>query len=100
MALGSENESFGRVLVEAMACGLPIVATRVGGIPEIVREGKDGLLVAPGNTEEMAEAFLKLLKDGSLRDRLGKSGLERAEAFSMDLHVNRIIDIFEDAIGK
>ena len=100
LALGSENESFGRVLVEAMACGLPIIATRVGGIPEIVREGKDGLLVAPGNTEEMAEAFLKLLKDGSLRDRFSKSGLERAEAFNIDVHVNHISDIFEDCIGK
>ena len=100
LALGSENESFGRVLVEAMACGLPVVATRVGGIPEIVSDGKDGLLVAPGNTEQMAEAFLELLKNGSLRDRLVKSGLERAEAFSMGLNVNRINDIFEDAIKK
>ncbi len=100
LALGSENESFGRVLVEAMACGLPVVATRAGGIPEIVRDGEEGLLVRPGSVEEMAEAFLKLLKDDSLRRQLGKAGLKRAEAFDIEFHVNQISEIFEDCVGK
>jgi glycosyltransferase involved in cell wall biosynthesis len=100
LALGSQTESFGRVLVEAMASGLPIIATRAGGIPEIVRDHQDGLLVTPGNIAKMAEGFSRLLKDSSLRQRLRESGLERALIFDIKAHVNQMITIFEDCIKK
>ena len=65
LALASENESFGRVLVEAMCSGVPVIATRVGAIPEIIREDEDGILVKSGSVNEMSRAMLKLLSDDS-----------------------------------
>lgn len=100
LALGSDTESFGRVLVEAMASGLPIIATRAGGIPEIVRNERDGLLVAPGSIVEMAEGFSRLLKDHPLRKRLRESGLEHALSFDIKAHVNKMVTIFEECIKK
>ena len=63
-------EAFGLVLVEAMATQLPIIATRVGGVPDIVREGKTGLLVSPEAPEEMAGAMRRLISDPGLRHAL------------------------------
>lgn len=100
LILGSENEPFGRVLIEAMACGVPVVATRSGGVPEVVRHGEDGFLVVPGNVEEMAAAIVKILRDESLRERLVKSGRERANFFSLDAHVAKMVQIFENTLPK
>ena len=100
LALASQTESFGRVLVEAMACGLPVIATRAGGIPEIIRDNEDGLLVTPGSAAEMAEGFSRLLKNDSLRQRLIESGLERALSFDIKAHVNQMVTIFEECIKK
>ena len=100
MLLPSENEPFGRVLVEAMACGVPVVATRTGGIPEIVRDGQDGLLVAPGKVDEMTEAMLKLLNDDALRQETTRSALEQTKIFSLGAHVAKVIQVFEDTIKK
>lgn len=77
-ALPSENEPFGRAIIEAMAVGRPVVATRSGGVPEIVREGETGLLVEPGSAEQLGEAIVRLLSDESLAIRLGQAGLLRA----------------------
>lgn len=96
----SENESFGRVLAEAMACGTPVIATRTGGIPELVRHEKDGILVTPGDVEEMAEAVVKILKNNSLRRRFAKSARERAESFSLEAHVHKMIQIFDELEGS
>jgi glycosyltransferase involved in cell wall biosynthesis len=98
LLLTSENEPFGRVLVEAMACGVPVVATRCGGVPEIVRDGQDGLLVEPGHADQMAEAIRKLFKDNILRDRLVKSALKRAETFSIEDHAKAMHQLFSDII--
>lgn len=100
LVLGSKNEPFGRVLVEAMACSVPIVATRSGGVPEIVRHGQDGLLVSPGNEGEMAAAIAKIFKDESLRVRFAKSCQERACFFSLDTHVDKMIHVFENTLLK
>jgi glycosyltransferase involved in cell wall biosynthesis len=96
----SENEPFGRVLVEAMACGVPVLATRSGGIPEIVRDGQDGLLVAPGRVEEMAWTMLKLLNDDALRNEITRSALEQVNIFSLEAHVARMNELFQDTIKK
>jgi glycosyltransferase involved in cell wall biosynthesis len=98
LLLTSDNEPFGRVLVEAMACGLPVVATRCGGIPEIVREGLDGLLVAPGSTYEVSDAVVRLLNHDALRKRLSESGRKRAEEFSLENHVHLMVQVFEETL--
>jgi glycosyltransferase involved in cell wall biosynthesis len=99
LLLGSESESFGRVVVEAMACGVPVIATRVGAIPEILREKIDGILITPGSTTEVCEAALKLLRDESLRKRLSDSGRRRAEEFSLERHVKQMVRVFEETLG-
>lgn len=72
--LPSLSEGFGIVLLEAMSFGLPIVATRVGSIPELVRDEENGLLVLPANSESLADALKRLLDSEKLRQRLGTNG--------------------------
>jgi len=74
--LPSKREAFGLVNLEAMITGLPIVATKVGGIPEIIEDNENGILIEPENSEAIAEALKKLVKSESLREKLGKRGLE------------------------
>ena len=81
-ALG--QESFGLVLVEAMAAGLPVVATRIPGYDEVVRDGVDGLLVPPDDPAALAAAILRVLTDPALALRLAGSGKARAAEFSWD----------------
>jgi glycosyltransferase involved in cell wall biosynthesis len=71
------NEAFPLPPIEAMACRLPVIATRSGGIPESVEDGKTGLLVERGNAAELARAILKLLADEDLRKSMGMAGRER-----------------------
>jgi glycosyltransferase involved in cell wall biosynthesis len=70
LVLPSVNEAVGRVLIEAGACGIPVVATNVGGVPEIVRDNETGVLVAPGSPEEMARAIIDLLNSEGKRQRM------------------------------
>jgi glycosyltransferase involved in cell wall biosynthesis len=98
--LVSENESFGRVLVEAMACGAPVVAAESGGITEIIRHQRDGLLVPPGDVEKLQTVLTSLLGDQLIRDRYAESALKRAENFSLDRHVARMVEVFEDTISN
>lgn len=98
LLLTSDNEPFGRVLVEAMACGLPVIATRSGGVPEIVREGIDGILVSPGSANEVCEAVLKLFRNEDLRKSLSESGRKRAEEFSIERHLNQMVEVFEETL--
>ncbi len=74
-------------LMEAMACGLPVVASRISGIPELVEEGVSGLLFTPGNAEEAAAALERLAQDLELRTRIGRAARERVEQ-SYDLVKN------------
>jgi glycosyltransferase involved in cell wall biosynthesis len=85
MALPSLWEGFGLVLLEAMAAGKPIVASRVGPIPEVVVHGETGLLVEPGRSEPLAAALIELLGSPALAARFGVAGRRRArEHFSLD----------------
>ncbi|TAK34795.1 MAG: glycosyltransferase family 1 protein [Chloroflexota bacterium] len=76
--LPSYYETFGISALEAMANGVPVVATSVGGLPEVVQHGVVGLLVAPGNAPALAEAILRLLKDPETRRQMGLAGLTRS----------------------
>ena len=70
-------EPFGRVAAEALVAGRPVVASRIGAIPEVVRDGRDGLLVEPDDPEALADAVIRLLDDSALAERLVRSGRER-----------------------
>ena len=78
--LSSRSEGLPMSILEAMAAGLPVVATRVGGIPELVDDGRTGLLVGAGDVDALAEALQRLVDDPELRRTLGAAGRERAEA--------------------
>jgi colanic acid/amylovoran biosynthesis glycosyltransferase len=92
--LSSVRESFGVVLVEAQAAGLPVVATRVGGIPEAVEEDETALLVPPRDPTALADALTRLLQDSTLRERLGRNGRNYARQFDIALVGSRLIDIY------
>jgi glycosyltransferase involved in cell wall biosynthesis len=88
-------EPFGRVVAEAMAIARPVVAAACGGIPEIVRDGEEGYLVAPRDLPAFTAAIVRLLGDRELRARLGAAGRRRAEAlFSGHAHAVRVVDAY------
>ncbi|MEW6245962.1 MAG: glycosyltransferase family 4 protein [Nitrospirota bacterium] len=89
--LPSRGEHFGRVLIEAMAMGKPVVATDGGGVPEIVRHGETGLLVPSGRPPALARVILTLLDDPAYAASLGAAGRERVEReFSLSRHVTQV----------
>ena len=93
--LPSLNEGMGRVLIEAMAFGKAVVASRVGGVPDIVEDGKTGILVPPGDPKQLSEAILRLLKDQDLARRMGEEGKNRGDIrFSSDAMVSRIDEVY------
>ena len=96
LALPSLHEGFGLVLVEALACGLPVVASRVGPIPEIVRDGETGLLVEGGNATELATHLAMILLDDDRRRRMGVLGREDAVThFSLRGMVRQLEAVYE-----
>ncbi|MCB2205489.1 glycosyltransferase family 4 protein [bacterium] len=86
--------------LEAMASGLPLVGTRVGGIPEIIEDGESGILVDPRSPEQLAEQFVRLLQDDALRQRLGEGARSRVEqVFAWPEIARRTVDVYEKAIA-
>ena len=77
LVLPSSNEGTPVSAIEALAAGRPVVATRVGGVPDVVRDGEDGFLVETGETNELAERLERLARDPELRERMGRQGRER-----------------------
>ena len=89
------EEVFGWMIAEAMAHGKPVVATRVGGIPELIEEGVSGHLVSRGDTTAMSERILKLLSDPELRRRMGSAGRATAAAkFDLRKNVTQLIESY------
>lgn len=82
--LPSLVEGMGKVLLEAMAAGLPIVATRVGGIPHLITHGENGLLVPPQDSEALADAVASLLDQAALRQQLSRAGLMVARRYTLE----------------
>ena len=97
--VGLRFEGFGLVCLEAGAHGLPVVATRTGGIPEAVIDGQTGTLVDPGSPEEMARALHRILTDPSLARRMGLAGRKRAETLTWDLCACRQLAVYQSVAG-
>lgn len=95
IAVPSWTEGFGRVVVEAMAAGRPVVATSVGGIPEIVEEGVTGLLIPPRDPPGLAQGLLRLCKDPQLREQMGRLGQSAAKNFDIKRHVHHFQQTYE-----
>lgn len=96
----SRYETFGVVLLEAMACGKPVVASKVGGIPFVVEDGKTGLLFESENVDELAEKIVHLLRDKELRAKMGEAGRERAREFTWERSAEMTVDVYKEVIEK
>jgi N-acetyl-alpha-D-glucosaminyl L-malate synthase BshA len=100
LLMPSQLESFGLVALEAMACGVVPVATRVGGVPELITEGEDGFLEAPGDIAAQAARVVQLLTDDGLHYRMRKAGRWNAsERFCSDKIIPQYEKYYEDVIG-
>lgn len=92
LLIPSETESFGLAALEAMACEVPVIATRVGGLPEVVKHGENGYLVGLGNTDAMAERAIEILSNESKQREFGKRGREWAVG---EFNTERVIPMYE-----
>ena len=97
--LPSLNEGMGRVLVMAMALGKPIVASRVGGVPELLGQGEAGLLVPPADPRALADAICTLLADPVRAKTLGEVGRRRAPAYSADAMVQALARLYREVLS-
>ncbi|MFW9846320.1 MAG: N-acetyl-alpha-D-glucosaminyl L-malate synthase BshA [Candidatus Thorarchaeota archaeon] len=99
--LNSTLEGMPLVLLEAMSCSLPVVTTPAGGIPELVRPSRDGVVTEGFEADEFAQAVIEILDDDSLRRKIGRAGRKRVEErFASDVIVPRYEAVFEQAIRK
>jgi glycosyltransferase involved in cell wall biosynthesis len=94
-------EPFGLVLLEAMASGKPVIATRHGGPLEIVADGETGLLVTPGDAEELAEAMTALVTDRARRERMGRAARARVESvFDAARHLDAVQRVYDEVLAR
>ncbi len=97
----SFHEAFGMPLIEAMSCGLPVVASSVGGIPEVVKDGVTGALVGSGGAEAIAKAVIALLSDRPLMERMGNAGRKRVlELFTWEKAAGDILTCYRELLPK
>ncbi|QSG05103.1 Glycosyltransferase [Halapricum desulfuricans] len=99
LVLPSFREGTPRVITEAMAAGLPVVATDIAGIPKQVEHGESGYLIPPGDDAALADRLNELLADPQLRERFGRRGSERATRFSVEAMVDATTDLYESLLS-
>ena len=100
LLLPSEQESFGLAALEAMACEVPVVASRVGGVPEVVDDGETGFLSHVGDVEKMARDAARLLVDKELRQQMGKSAREAAlSRYRTDIVIPQYLEFYETVLA-
>ena len=101
LLLPSEQESFGLAALEAMACEVPVVASRVGGVPEVVSDGETGFLSDVGDVEKMADDAVRLLVDAALRHEMGKRARQSAVSrYRTDIVIPQYIKFYEAVLAK
>jgi N-acetyl-alpha-D-glucosaminyl L-malate synthase BshA len=101
LLLPSEQESFGLAALEAMACEVPVVASRVGGVPEVVTDRETGFLSEVGDVDKMAEDAARLLTNTELRSEMGSRARESALArYSTDIVIPRYIEFYNRILAK
>lgn len=98
--LPSLRESFGVVNLEAMACGIPIVASNVGGIPDVIKHGENGLLVPPKDPEALADAIIYLLENEEEREKMGRNGRKISKNYSWAMIAEKTEKVYEKLINR
>jgi len=97
--LPSRWEGFGLVIIEAMSNMLPVIASNVGGIPELIEDGKDGILVPPENPKALARAINNLLENEELREKLSKAAYKKVrERYSIDTYSVHMLDFYKSLV--
>ncbi len=94
----SRSEAFGISIIEAMAAGLPVIASRVGGIPEAVEDGVTGILVEPEDAEALAEAIRWMVENPEEREEMGRRGQERAKHFDVNTIAAQLEEIYYEVL--
>ncbi len=98
--LPSNREGIGSILLDAMEQGLPVVASRVGGVPDIVHHGDNGLLIDPASPAQLRDAILALRADPALRRAYGERGREFAKNFTGDVMWRKYFALYESLLGR
>lgn len=98
--LSSISEGSPKVIPEAMATGLPVVATRVGGLPELIQDGVNGILVEPRDAVALAKAIERLVSDCKMRESMGEASLRVAETFSLEVQMRRLADFIKRVVPQ
>ena len=97
----SRTEGFGLTALEAMFCGKPIIASRTGGLPEVIEDNATGLLFEAENPGDLADKLIRLINDPALRNEMGKNGRTRAEKeFGFDIFKERIRNLYEEVLNQ
>jgi glycosyltransferase involved in cell wall biosynthesis len=96
----SDSEAFSVTLVEAMASGRPIIGTNIGGTPQVIENGKNGLLVEPNDSIALSEAILSVISNYDFAVSLGQKGAEISRGFSWDIQTNKYINLYEEVLKK
>jgi glycosyltransferase involved in cell wall biosynthesis len=99
LVLPSRNEGMGRVLVEAMAAGKPVIASDTGGIPDLVKHGVNGLLFPPGDEMKLAEHIEYLISNPGVAKQMGKVGRQMCRHFSLESMIRKLDRMYEDLLG-
>lgn len=97
--LPSYGEGMPMCVLEAMGFGLPVIATRVGGIPKIVENGKNGFLLEPGNAQSIADGVARILEDENLYSSMSRESKARAECHSVQNYVRKLDAIYDEVLG-
>jgi phosphatidylinositol alpha-mannosyltransferase len=93
------HESLGLIILEAMAAGLPIVATRIQGFQDVLTEGVHGLMVPPRDSASMADSLRRLLGNAAMREEMGRAGARHAQDYSWQEVSGRVLNYYEETIN-